>query len=117
MTAQPRERRTLVRRAVTNLLDNAAKYSYEETSVEIGGIAADGTFAVTVKSTGLPMSPADAEQALRRNWRGPAARAATGEGSGLGLWIADHLMQSMQGTIRVRPAHDSTTVLLTFPLA
>jgi signal transduction histidine kinase len=109
--------RSFVEQCVGNVLDNAAKYSYEDTAVEIRGAATDDSFAVTVTSTGLPMSPVDVDQCLRRNWRGSAARAATGEGSGLGLWIADHLMRSMKGTIRVRPVQDSTTVLLTFPLA
>jgi signal transduction histidine kinase len=109
--------RSFVEQCVGNLLDNAAKYSYEDTVVNVCGELDDDTFAVTVVSTGLPVTPSDAGLCLRRNWRGSAARVATGEGSGLGLWIADHLMRSMKGTVRVRPAQDTTTVLLTFPLA
>jgi signal transduction histidine kinase len=109
--------RSFVEQCVGNLLDNAAKYSYEDTVVKVCGATADKSFAVTVTSTGLPVDPVDADRCLRRNWRGTAARVATGEGSGLGLWIADHLMRSMKGTVRVRPVRDSTTVLLTFPLA
>jgi signal transduction histidine kinase len=108
--------RSFVEQCVGNLLDNAAKYSYEDTAVKLCGSADDNSFAISVVSTGLPVAPADAEQCLRRNWRGSAARVATGEGSGLGLWIADHLMRSMKGTVRVQPVRDSTTVLLTFPL-
>jgi signal transduction histidine kinase len=108
--------RSFVEQCVGNVLDNAAKYSYEDVAVEIGGDASDDTFAVTVTSVGLPLSLDEARATLRRNWRGPHARAATGEGSGLGLWIADHLMRSMNGTIRVEPVGDATTVRLTFPI-
>ena len=70
-----------------------------------------------VTSTGLLVDPADAKLCLRRNWRGSVARTTTGEGSGLGLWIVDHLMRSMKGAVRVQPVQDTTTVLLTFPIA
>jgi signal transduction histidine kinase len=109
--------RSFVEQCVGNLLDNAAKYGYEGTAVMLRGSADDDHFAISVVSTGLPMNPADTEHCLRRNWRGPAARVVTGEGSGLGLWIADHLMRSMKGTVRVQPVRDTTTVMLTFPLA
>ncbi len=108
--------RSFVEQCVGNLLDNAAKYSYEDNTVAVRGVADDNSFAVSVTSTGLPVDPADADRCLQQSWRGPAARVATGEGSGLGLWIADQLMRSMKGTIRVRPVRDTTTVLLTFPL-
>jgi len=108
--------RSFVEQCVGNLLDNAAKYSYENTAVTIAGDTSDDSLALTVTSTGLPLNPADAKATLQRNWRAPPARAATGEGSGLGLWIADHLMRSMNGAIRVHPVQDLTTVRLTFPL-
>jgi signal transduction histidine kinase len=109
--------RSFIEQCVGNLLDNAAKYSYEDTAVRVHGGIDDSSFAVSITSIGLPIDPADIEHCLQRNWRGSAARAATGEGSGLGLWIADHLMKSMKGTIRIRPVQDTTTVLLIFPLA
>ena len=109
--------RSFVEQCVGNLLDNAAKYSYEDTAVRIHGSVDDEGFAVRVTSTGLPVDPADAKLCLRRNWRGSVARTTTGEGSGLGLWIVDHLMRSMKGAVRVQPVQDTTTVLLTFPIA
>jgi signal transduction histidine kinase len=99
-----------------NLLDNAAKYSYESTSVEIRGLVVEAGFAVAVTSTGLPVTAEDAQRCLEREWRGAAAASVTGEGSGLGLWIVDNLMRSVHGTVRIEPEEDRTTVLLTFPL-
>jgi signal transduction histidine kinase len=99
-----------------NLLDNAAKYSYEDTCVEIRGVPDGRGFCVAVTSTGLPMTAEDAARCLEREWRGKVAASVTGEGSGLGLWIVDHLMNSVGGAVRIEPAGDRTTVLLTFPL-
>jgi hypothetical protein len=109
--------RSFVEQCVGNLVDNAAKYSYENTRVDIGGHFEDGTFALSVTNTGLALDPRDSESCLQRNWRGAAARTATGEGSGLGLWIVDHLMHCMKGRVVVRPADETTTVLLAFPLS
>jgi signal transduction histidine kinase len=99
-----------------NLLDNAAKYSYEGTRVEIRGMVDNGEFSVMVTSTGLPMTTEDAERCVERAWRGATAGSVTGEGSGLGLWIVDNLMRSMGGAVRIEPAGDQTTVRLAFPL-
>jgi signal transduction histidine kinase len=102
---------------IGNVLDNAAKYSYEQTTVEISGLLTEGVFAVVVTSTGLALQAEDAALALQRNWRGAQARNSTGEGSGLGLWIVDNLVRSMQATIDILPADDRTTVRLSLPLA
>ena len=99
-----------------NLLDNAAKYSYEDTCVEIRGVLDSREFAVAVTSTGVPMTADDAERCLDRAWRGATAGTVTGEGSGLGLWIVDNLMKSVGGAVRIRPTGDQTTVLLAYPL-
>ncbi|WP_020390787.1 sensor histidine kinase [Kribbella catacumbae] len=102
---------------IGNILDNAAKYSYEQTRVEISGLVTEEVFAVAVTSTGLALQAEDAVLALQRNWRGARARNSTGEGSGLGLWIVDNLMRSMQATIDIIPADERTTVRLSLPLA
>ena len=108
--------RSFLEQCVSNLVDNAAKYSYNDTRVDIGGCVVDGDFAVSVRNMGLALDRAESERCLERNWRGTAARTTTGEGSGLGLWIVDHLMRCMRGRVRIRPEADTTTVLLAFPL-
>ncbi|HET8684356.1 MAG TPA: GAF domain-containing protein [Micromonosporaceae bacterium] len=99
-----------------NLLDNAAKYSYEGTRVVIWGMVDRDEFSVAVTSTGLPMTTDEARRCLDRAWRGAAAASVTGEGSGLGLWIVDNLMRSMGGAVRIGCEGERTTVRLTFPL-
>lgn len=108
--------RTFFEQCVGNLLDNAAKYSYANTRVVICGELSDEAYAITVSNTGLTLAPDEAARTLERNWRGTSAQNSSGEGSGLGLWIVDNLMRSMNASVRVIPVAESTTVRLTVPL-
>jgi len=108
---------SFLQQCVGNLLDNAAKYAYEGTRVQIETAVTGDQLAVEVTSTGLPIAPRDLARCIKRNWRGEAARSTTGEGSGLGLWIVDNLMRAMCGHVRMEAAADRTTVRLVLPLA
>ena len=59
----------------------------------------------------------DRLRCLERSWRGSAARNSIGEGSGIGLWIVDNLMRSMQGRVEVVPTGNVLTVGLVLPIA
>lgn len=108
---------SFLQQCVGNVLDNAGKYGYPNTCVRIGAAVTDSHFAIDVTSTGIPLDPSDTARCLQRNWRGEIARNTTGEGSGIGLWIVDHLMRSMNGTVQLRPEGNTTTVQLVLPLA
>ncbi|MGH3915180.1 MAG: sensor histidine kinase [Pseudonocardiaceae bacterium] len=108
---------SFLQQCLGNLLDNAGKYGYPNTCVRIGGAMPSSHLVIEVTSTGIPLGPQDAEHCLQRNWRGELARNTTGEGSGIGLWIVDHLMRSMNGTVQICPDGDTTTVRLVLPLA
>jgi signal transduction histidine kinase len=101
---------------LSNVLDNAAKYSYDATEVELAGACADGELQLLVANTGLPIKPQDVPRCLERNWRGAEARSTTGEGSGLGLWIVDNLLRSMGSRLTIEPDEHRTRVVLHFPL-
>ncbi|HEU0087734.1 MAG TPA: sensor histidine kinase [Pseudonocardiaceae bacterium] len=108
---------SFLQQCLGNVLDNAGKYGYPNTRVRIGATVIGGQLAIEVTSTGIPLDAKDAARCLQRNWRGELARNTTGEGSGIGLWIVDHLIRSMNGTVQLCPAADTTTVRLVLPLA
>ncbi|MGQ0778150.1 MAG: sensor histidine kinase [Pseudonocardiales bacterium] len=108
---------SFLQQCIGNLLDNAGKYGYPNTCVRIGAAMPGSHFVIEVTSTGIPLDPGDATRCLQRNWRGELARNTTGEGSGIGLWIVDHLMRSMNGTVQLCVETDTTTVQLVLPLA
>jgi signal transduction histidine kinase len=106
-----------LQQCVGNVLDNAAKYSYAKTRVRIDAVVSAVDLVMAVTSTGIPVDPDDVVRCLTRNWRGEAARFTTGEGSGIGLWIVDHLMRSMKGSVQIDADGDVTVVRLRLPLA
>ena len=108
---------SFLQQCVGNVLDNAAKYGYEGTWVSLTADVGPTDLTLAIASTGIPLRPAELPLALQRNWRGDAARSTTGEGSGLGLWIVDHLTRAMGGRVAIDARADLTTVRLVLPLA
>jgi signal transduction histidine kinase len=108
---------SFLQQCIGNVLDNAAKYSYDDTRVLIELVARRPGVAVAVTSTGIPMSAADIAHCRDRNWRGDDARYTTGEGAGLGLWIVDHLMRAVHGRLDITAVADRTTVRLGLPVS
>jgi len=105
----------LLRQAISNLLDNAAKYSYSDTIVSIYcDVISKTKFHITVRNEGLPLL--ETEKCKERNWRGKDAASVTGEGSGIGLWIVDCIMKAHEGNLLVISTIKSITeVKLIFP--
>jgi two-component system, OmpR family, sensor histidine kinase MprB len=87
-----------ISRAVSNLVDNAAKWSPPGADVEI--TVRDGT--VAVRDHGPGVDPADLAHVFDRFYRSPEAR--TMSGSGLGLAIVKQIADSHGGTVTVSPA-------------
>ena len=87
-----------VARAVTNLIDNAAKWSPTGGTVEI----AVGAGAVTVRDRGPGIDPDDLPRIFDRFYRAPGAR--TLPGSGLGLAIVKQVADSHGGSVTAEAA-------------
>jgi two-component system, OmpR family, sensor histidine kinase SenX3 len=94
------ERRQLVS-AVTNLLDNAVKYSEPGSSVEVRA-RTDGTWVdVTVRDHGMGIPRRDLERIFERFYRVDRARSRETGGTGLGLAIVRHVASNHRGEVRV----------------
>lgn len=83
--------------AVTNLVDNALKYTSGE--IRVVCFSVDGGVAVEVADDGPGMSPDELRHAFDRFYRGATRRDV--EGSGLGLAIAKRAVEVAGGTIAV----------------
>jgi two-component system sensor histidine kinase SenX3 len=94
------ERRQLVS-AVTNLLDNAVKYSEPGSSVVVRA-RTDGTWVdVTVRDHGMGIPRRDLERIFERFYRVDRARSRETGGTGLGLAIVRHVASNHRGEVRV----------------
>lgn len=109
----------LLEQAVNTLLDNAGKYSFGDTEVRIyGGITTAGRFHISINSEGLMLRGSDTTRARQRGWRSEEARDVTGEGTGIGLWLVDHIMRAQGGELVVNATTDDgrTDIKLVFPI-
>jgi len=94
------DRRQLVS-AVTNLLDNAVKYSEPGSEIDVRA-RTDGTWVdVTVRDHGIGIPRRDLERIFERFYRVDRARSRETGGTGLGLAIVRHVASNHRGEVRV----------------
>jgi len=106
-----------LRQVVTNLIDNAIKYSPGGGRIELR-IAANGdTGTLTVSDHGLGIPVEEHERIFERFYRlDPAMTRGIG-GSGLGLYISRQLVEQMGGTLTVSSQHGKgSTFTIKLPL-
>ena len=103
----------LIEQAVTNLVDNAIKYSSRATRVTVRGLRRGGGVVVEVIDTGIGIAPQQQQRIFERFYRVDAARSRDSGGTGLGLAIVKHIAQVHGGEVTVRsaPGRGSTFTL------
>jgi two-component system sensor histidine kinase SenX3 len=88
--------------ALTNLLDNAIKYSESASPVELGASTQDGYVTITVTDHGPGIPSRDLERIFERFYRVDRARSRDTGGTGLGLAIVRHVAQVHGGDVTVQ---------------
>jgi two-component system phosphate regulon sensor histidine kinase PhoR len=88
-------------RAVSNLVDNAIKYTPEQGRVSVSVWAENGHVAVEVSDNGIGIPLADLERIFERFYRVDRSRSRDMGGTGLGLSIVKHIAQVHGGSIDV----------------
>ncbi len=78
----------LLREAISNLVDNAIKFTPEGGRVAIAAAAVDGRATVEIRDSGSGVPPQDREDIFRRFFRGGRDGAAQGYGLGLSIVAA-----------------------------
>jgi signal transduction histidine kinase len=105
-----------LRRVITNLVENSARYSTAGEPITIEGEAGVDTVFIRVKDVGPGFVEEDANHAFERFYRGNKSRARANGGSGLGLSIVHALVQQSHGEIQIDTGPDrGTTVAITLP--
>lgn len=89
------------------LLDNAVKYSAENGSVTLTITRKQGKAVLAVHNWGVPLTPEDMEHLYERFYRADKSRAK--EGYGLGLSIAQSIVNAHKGTISTESSSDKGT--------
>jgi two-component system osmolarity sensor histidine kinase EnvZ len=92
--------RMAVRRAITNLIDNALRYAAEP--VEVEAVVRNDAIAVDVRDQGPGIPPNEVERLKRPFTRLDDSRAGAG-GSGLGLAIVERTALAHGGSLELLP--------------
>jgi len=104
-----------LRRLVGILLDNAIKYSAENSTITLTLARKQNKAILTVHNPGVSITPEDLEHLFERFYRADKSRSK--EGYGLGLSIARSIVKTHKGTISVESTSDKgTTFTVEIPL-
>jgi signal transduction histidine kinase len=104
-----------LRTAVSNVLDNAAKYSGDHVDVEVRLHAADGKrVMLSVEDQGVGVPPEDLKRIFRRFYRITHRSLTQVKGTGLGLFIVKSIAKKHGGTafaLSEGEGHGTTVVI------
>jgi signal transduction histidine kinase len=102
--------RQLLSRVITNLLDNALKYSPEGSMCELGARAEGDQLVFWVRDHGIGIEPEQMERIFERFYQVDSSSTRRFSGAGLGLSMVHDLVQHLGGTVTVEsaPDHGST---------
>ncbi len=103
--------------ALVNLLDNAIKFNKPGGEARIdASVLADGRVCISVSDTGRGIPSDDLPRIFERFYRVDKARSREVGGTGLGLSIVRHVVERMEGTIKVESRlGKGTTFTISFP--
>lgn len=106
-----------LRQLLLNLADNAVKYNEPEGRITMGLFRVDGNAEFVITNTGPGIAPEIVPRVFDRFFRADPAHGREDEGCGLGLSIAQWIVSSHKGTIKIEsePAK-MTAVTVHLPL-
>ncbi|KNZ43038.1 sensor histidine kinase [Acetobacterium bakii] len=94
------------------LLDNAIKYSNENTSIQILGKQDHLGITVEVMDQGIGIAPDEIDRVFQRFYRVDKARSKTEGGTGLGLAIAKWIVDEHHGGILIESEENKGTKII-----
>jgi two-component system phosphate regulon sensor histidine kinase PhoR len=99
---------------VSNLIDNAIKYTPEGGAIRVETASTDHGIEMTVRDTGIGIPPKDISRIFERFYRVDRARSRQLGGTGLGLSIVKHVVDAHGGKVRVVSIPGKGTVFSVF---
>jgi signal transduction histidine kinase/tetratricopeptide (TPR) repeat protein len=93
--------RTALSQAVTNLVDNAIKYSGDSRKISVGARLEEQAVVIAVRDFGVGIKKEDIDKVFERFYRGGDELTRTVKGSGLGLTLVKEIVAAHRGKVHV----------------
>lgn len=107
----------LIRQVLSNLVENAIKYSPENSKVLITSEEVDSQVILQVSDQGMGIHPEDLPNIFMKFFRSRNAKSSPVKGSGLGLYLAKYFIELHKGQITVESElNQGTTFTVTLPV-
>ncbi len=100
---------------LTNLIENAAKYS--DSDITISAAQVQNLISIKVTDTGIGIDEKDYEKIFEKFSRVDNPLTRKTEGSGLGLYITKNIVEQMNGQINVTSGAGLTTFEVRLPIS
>lgn len=110
--------RQKVEQALTNIIDNAIKYTYDGGLITVTAKSENGNAIVAVKDSGVGIKPENLGHVFEKFYREGNPLSVKEGGSGLGLYISRKLIELHGGSISVASKRRvGSTFTITLPLS
>jgi len=107
-----------IKQVLFNFLDNARKFSPEESPIYLSAAAVDGRVKLTVRDEGIGIPASELDNIWERFYKVDKARTPSKEGSGLGLAISREIILEHGGDVFVESIEgEGTTIGFYLPRA
>lgn len=106
----------MLRRALSNLLSNALRYTPPAQTITVRLRDVEGAVEIVVANPGTPIAPAHLPRLFDRFYRvDPARQRKDQSSSGIGLAIVKSIINAHYGKVRVESDRRSTRFIITLP--
>ncbi len=106
----------LIKQVFSNLIENAIKYSHENSKILISTEEIDGKVYIQISDQGIGISPHDQRDVFTKFYRGNEVVNSPIKGSGLGLYLAKYFVELHSGSISIESElHRGSTFTVELP--
>ena len=100
--------------AIFNLLDNARKYSPQDSTIELHCREEDGKAVITIRNQGNSFTEEEGEALFEKYHRG--SNSVNTGGAGLGLWLVRNIIKQHHGHVSIEGKESGVEATVRLPL-
>ena len=98
--------------AVANLLDNAVKYSPENSRIQIRAERLSTYVQIAIEDQGIGVPKEERNLIFKRFYRGSAEAVRKADGWGVGLYLSRKILEEEGGALFMRPGNEKGSIFI-----